>query len=423
MDHLNYFFPYERKDAHHEDQLTRAFLVILKMVPFIQHMFIEMIREKMFEKNVNPENIVPSLVNTEHRIERIETQVKKISQDSGKLISILISDDEFITDHKVHNSERDAVYDGVIYYKPDFIFIIENKPNKNQVRVEQLNPSLPADTQIVIEETPICLSWRSIIERINRLLEKDLVTGAEAVLLSDFLRFIDKNFEFLNPYTTLSVCKDNEYLLKQRCISIMAELNLGPIDYHKSWKNYILVDYGPVKQIAVAPNIKNDGEWAIELEFYAGDTMNQARTFFNRVDVEELLALEHKGWRLEPNFHFAFQGTNLFYPTTRAGIRDYIEFWKVRKIKQLNKSNMDEYQSFIDELIRQNMMTPDDKHKLADLFDKTERQTLNVCPGLYFGYQWPKTEAIKLDSAGQLTDAIKEKIQEAARTWENSPTC
>ncbi|MFB5166080.1 hypothetical protein V2P11_09765, partial [Parageobacillus toebii] len=89
----------------------------------------------------------------------------------------------------------------------------------------------------------------------------------------------------------------------------------------------------------------------------------------------------------------------------------------------VNKSNMDEYQSFIDELIRQNMMTPDDKHKLADLFDKTERQTLNVCPGLYFGYQWPKTEAIKLDSAGQLTDAIKEKIQEAARTWENSPTC
>ncbi|EZP77673.1 hypothetical protein H839_08569 [Parageobacillus genomosp. 1] len=417
MDHLNYFFPYERKDAHHEDQLTRAFLVTLKLVPLIQHMFIEMIREKMFEKNVNHENIVPSLVSAEYRIERIETQVKKINQDSGKLVSILISDDEFITDHKVHNSERDAVYDGVIYYKPDFIFIIENKPNKEHVWVEQLNPSLPADTQIIIEETPICLSWRNIIERINRLLDKDLVTGTEAALLSDFLRFIDKKFKFLNPYTTLSVCKDDEYLLKQRCISIMEDLNLGPVDYHKSWKNYILVDYGPVKQIAVAPNFKDDGEWSIELEFYAGDTMNQARTFFNNVDVDELLALEHKGWSLEPNFHFAFQGTNLLYPTTRVGIRDYIEFWKDKEIKQLNKAKINEYQLFINELIQHNMMTPDDKNKLVELFDNTERQTLNVCPGLYFGYRWSKSEAIKLDSAGQLTDAIKEKIQEATRTW------
>ena len=41
MDRLNYFAPYESKKSWHEDQLTRAFLVVLRYVPMAQAVFLE----------------------------------------------------------------------------------------------------------------------------------------------------------------------------------------------------------------------------------------------------------------------------------------------------------------------------------------------------------------------------------------------
>ena len=56
MNHLNYFNPYQRKKAHYEDQLTRAFMVVLKYVPLAQEAFLNAVRDKQ-----SKEPFVPSI--------------------------------------------------------------------------------------------------------------------------------------------------------------------------------------------------------------------------------------------------------------------------------------------------------------------------------------------------------------------------
>lgn len=423
MDHLNYFYPYSA-DATHENQLTRAFLTTMKYVPFVQNLFIDMIREKMIEKNIEDAHVIPTLTDSECFIdtESIETQTTSIKQDTGRLISVLISNDEYKTEHEVVNTENKRIYDGVIYYKPEWVFIIENKPNKDDVWDEQLNPNLDKNSDIIIEKKPICLSWRKIFSRINIILDKELVSQTEMKLLFDFMRYVDKNFSSLNPFDNLAICKNDKYLLNQRCFSIMENLNLGKVGYHKSWKNYIHVDFGPTKQIAVAPLFDANGDWSLYLQFYTGDTMTQARQFFSRINKQKVFMLKEKGWLLQPNFHFAYQASNLLYSKCSLSIEEYIEFWMGENagLSQINKDNWEQYQNFVQQLIQNGLMHQEDTILLKERFDNTKRHTLNVCAGIEFMYKWTKEEAIDLDRKGLLVDAVAAKIDEGVGTWGDS---
>jgi hypothetical protein len=74
MDRLNIFYPYENKPAHFEDQLTRAYLCLLRHVPLAH-------AER-----------VPALGRMANKVD-LRTQVKSIEHEAGHLVSVLISDD------------------------------------------------------------------------------------------------------------------------------------------------------------------------------------------------------------------------------------------------------------------------------------------------------------------------------------------
>lgn len=61
--------------------------------------------------------------------------------------------------------------------------------------------------------------------------------GAEGMIVQDFLEFVDTEFAYLNPYTSLAVCKDNDYLLTRRCDAAMEELALEHVTYKQGWKS------------------------------------------------------------------------------------------------------------------------------------------------------------------------------------------
>ena len=254
MSYMNIFKFYENKPETHEDQLTRAFLLVLKYVNMAQATFVEMIRQEMIEKHC--QEIVPPLVANESWISQIETQkssnsMGRIEKEAGRLVSIIISNkilDERVT---VERSERTAIYDGFIKYEPGWLLIIENKPNYENIWLEQLNPNISEN--ITIEEKCIALCWPDIIENFSSLLERDLVYGSDRKLLEDFLDYSYSLFAWLNPYTKFGVYKDNEYLLNERCKEIMRQLGMGEVGYHRGWHHYIQLNYGSVKQISLFP--------------------------------------------------------------------------------------------------------------------------------------------------------------------------
>ena len=127
MDRLNVFNVYKDKELNHEDVLTRSFLILLKNISAVQAAFFELIRNKM------PDIGLESFALGKLSISEIYTQTTSNGLLKGKqeykILSVVISDDEYSNSHVVQESSRNARYDGVVICDPSWIFIIENKLN------------------------------------------------------------------------------------------------------------------------------------------------------------------------------------------------------------------------------------------------------------------------------------------------------
>lgn len=418
MDHLNIFNPFKSKANYHEDELTRVFLILLKNVNIVQAFFIEMIREEMLRQGCL--QIIPSLLDKSSLIESVQTQITDKNElfkaaVGRRLVSIIISDEKLFKEVRIENCDRNARYDGVILYHPGWVLVIENKPSVENIWVGQLNPNVSDD--IEIEDKPISLSWRKIIEGFSSLIERNLVQGIEKHLTDDFLEFIDHQYPQLNPYTNFSICKNNEYLIIRRCIAVMENSDLGKVEYHRGWKYHIVLDMEAVKQIALSPNFNGD-EWYVVLEMYPGDTMNQARSFYGNIDKGLFFNLLHKGWEIKPNMHFSFRASNLVWTDVRIGIREYVEYWIKNKVL-LSQINRNEFYHYFKKLEMEGMISANNWDEINSKIMNTSMQKINVCPGIHLSFKWLKKEAISLDKGYAFISQFKDKINEALATWKS----
>ncbi|HHT48026.1 MAG TPA: hypothetical protein GXZ98_01865 [Firmicutes bacterium] len=355
------------------------------------------------------------MVANESWISQIETQkssnsMGRIEKEAGRLVSIIISNkilDERVT---VERSERTAIYDGFIKYEPGWLLIIENKPNYENIWLEQLNPNISEN--ITIEEKCIALCWPDIIENFSSLLERDLVYGSDRKLLEDFLDYSYSLFAWLNPYTKFGVYKDNEYLLNERCKEIMRQLGMGEVGYHRGWHHYIQLNYGSVKQISLFPSIESPPNWEIHLTLHPGDTMTQARELYRKLDIERLLELAEKGWKIQTNFHFSFATKNLMHTKGRIKTEEYLRYWQ-RNVDSLRQIKRDEFRDFFERMLEMGIVLADDFSVFkADVLD-TNRNFVNVCPGIYMEFKWDKEQAIKTDARDQFVEEVRDKIEDA----------
>lgn len=416
MDRLNYFLPYESKARSQEDQLTRAFLVVVRLVPLAQATFIDLVRE-IQEKN-GSQHRIPPLSALSALCPSIQTQISSISQPSGTLVSIVMTDDHWTPKSPVEPSDRIPRYDGLICYPPDWILVIENKPSSVNIWEEQLHPNLPEESEILRDRMPVVLLWKTVIERLSSLIERDLLQGTEELVAGDFLEFVDENFPYLNPYTSLGICKDNEYLLQKRCREIMEQIAPGRVEHQRGYKDFIRVSAGPAQRVFLYAKIGEHREWAIVLEIHPGDTTNQARQFFNNVNRDEFLSLRHKGWSILPNLHFSFMATHLHWATPELLLEEYVEFWQRNKhrIKGEQRDSTG-FQVLFSKLRSDGLISKGDVIELEKLFTQTKRVTVNICPGFSVRFQWTKAQASEFDREQRFTEAVQGRITEAMTTW------
>src|ERR1035438_2100940 len=171
MDRLNYFNPYQSKEGYHEDNLTRAYLVLLKHSSHAFFTFIEYCRSKhITANNETPISIIEFL----EQGWEIETQKGNPEINTNYLLSVLITDSHLTTeDSNIQTSERNARYDGIITFGNNLTMILEIKPRSGNVWFGQLSPSRQnlADGTIVYSN-PIVLEWKEIIKKLNNLLDR-----------------------------------------------------------------------------------------------------------------------------------------------------------------------------------------------------------------------------------------------------------
>ena len=395
MNRLNIFNTFKSKSNEHEDSLTRNFLALIKNIPTLQFMFLNMIKTEM-NRDESEKLIIDDLY-----LESIHTQISNSNQllksnliENRNLVSVVISDKKYSTNESIRHSDRKAIYDGVIFCKPNWVIIIENKPFIKNIWLDQLNPNV-IDQDISIIAKPCCLEWQDIISNINELISNESLDRLERLISEDFIEYIDNSYPELSPYSNFTICKNNELLLKKRCINAMSKLKIDNLEnnvmHHRGWKYYVPSNKLTVKKIALDAT-SNGINWTIDLLMFVGDTMNSARTSYEKMDISKLEKLVENGFHVSKNFHVSIRSSNLAYFEGTLTIEEYINYWK-RNYSNLRQIKKAEFENIFQNLKEDGIISESDYPKIdKDILSKNYSK-LNICPGFSVSYSWTSQNA------------------------------
>ncbi len=416
MDRTNYFGGFDSKPAHYEDNLTRAFLALLRLVPPVQAAFIDAVREVQLERG--DRSVVPPRTEPGADLRGVWTQTGALHAGEGRLLSILLSSEDWEAEAPVGASDRGAVYDGVIHYGEGWILVVENKPY-GDVREAQLSPNLGNAEGIEVEPRPVVVVWEGLIARLHGLLEGGWLGATQTLLVGDFLSYVKSEFKWLNPYPTLAACGNDLALLNHRCVAIMEELAPGRVDYHQGWRHYMRVpelEAARYVALSVEETAGEDGAgWGLVLEIHPGDTVSQARSFYRSVDVTALGPLL-ESWSGSSNLHFSHINKHLHWCRARKRVVPFVTFWLEHQgwIRNVKEEEFAELSALLDQ---HGLTDGHDRREFERLFVDSKRSSVNVCPGISLTYRWTGAEAVRLDREGRLVTGVEERIRQAVRTW------
>ena len=421
MGHLNYFEPYERKSKHHEDQLTRAYLVVLKYSTSALLMFYNRLLESVNSTTVG-EEYVPSIHKIHFEEISIETQVKKIEPFiTNKILSVLITDQKIKPKTEIISSERGACYDGVISFSSDLTLIIENKPNAKNVWEEQLKPNLEKIPDIDLIKLPAIIEWKEIIKDLNKIINRDASSGPEKLIILDFLDYVDNNYSFLNPYDNLTLCKDNNELILRRLKNILISISKNPDDikYHQGWRTYY-IETGLDEIRMIGFEIGKEGndreKWYIDLCFYFGDTMRQARAFYSQKipykKIQSYIGKNNK-WEYISNFHISRIQKHIdWFDTPKGKEEDYYTYWS-KHLKDLKPRNGNELLKYLKKIDGEGIIEiPKETYKeMNKKINKIFSNIFYISPGVGLRCSFSYDEALKLDKQGKYRNILKKTIE------------
>ena len=114
----------------------------------------------------------------------------------------------------------------------------------------------------------------------------------------------------------------------------------------------------------------------------------------------------------QTNFHFSFATKNLMHTKGRIKTEEYLRYWQ-RNVDSLRQIKRDEFRDFFERMLEMGIVLADDFSVFkADVLD-TNRNFVNVCPGIYMEFKWDKEQAIKTDARDQFVEEVRDKIEDA----------
>lgn len=403
--HANVYEPFQSRSPGHEDALTRAFLIVLRAVPVAHAAWLSLVRRGHLEADQTPRHAdgrVPELYDLP--VWAIDTQTQRVSEDVGRVISVLQTDEPYFLERDLKASTRNQVLDGTVTYGDELTIVVENKLAHGKVWEGQLEVNVPGG----VEHDPrlSCVQWRDVVQSWARLLQVGALAPAEQVLVGDFLDFTERYFPRLQPFATVRMCGHDRFRLERRARWILEATKLAPVERAAGWGWYLDLpkDVGNVAiRVALIPHV--DEKPRLELQVAPADKVQQARRFHERITLADLRQLEQRGWVVEPNFHLSFMQSHVFYGSGTASIEDYVEFWTAHTqlIGRVPRANWDTVWA---ELRAAEIVSDGDRAAFDRAFTATARSFAVSVPGYLLRWSVPLREAADLDDREQLAPRL-----------------
>ena len=415
MDHLNVFHPYQELAAHHENSLTRAFLIVVRSVPSAHAAWLDLV-DRGHRRSYGQG--VPRL----HELPRpqVATQVGNLPERVSRVISVLQTDEHYFAHDDIGPSDRRQVLDGVVSYAPELAIAIENKPSNANVWEGQLSINLgrfAEDADVQLDEKAACVRWSELVGAWSRLLSAGHLGPAEAAFVDDFLSYVEAHFDQLNPYNTVRACGSSKARLLRRCRNILVELAHTHAEEivadHRSWGPCLEFTGAPAPAVIIGFFPRDSPSAVLSIEVALADTQGQAKKLYSHYSFDTVEALQRAGWTATSNFHCAFMNQNLFYPRE---VRDLAGYWKhwASHPSELRQRRREDFGTFFTNLVELNIASPAERAWFDSLFVQTHRQSLNVCPGVSLRYAIPLDTAAELDDRRALAPLVAAEMRRVA---------
>jgi hypothetical protein len=397
---LNFFFPYERAPAWHENQLTRALLVVLRYSPMAHQIWLRM---------VAPGHTLQDLPKAEFATQRQRVLESGATPSDGEAvtgISVWLAPDAAPISEAMSPSERQQVLDGVITYGDALVVVVENKIRIGGVTEQPHRINLHG-APVVWNDVPAAVDWQTLLAAFSDLIERSLVSGAEQLLVADFLELVEAYFPRIGPYSTLARCGSQPFRLERRLDTVLGKAVDIP-DTPEAGRR----DLSGTDKIAMAYLKYSPKESSVCLRMYPADTLRQSRDLYgDRAAVEAVLALRNDGWQVDPNFHWGFMAKGFAWANTPCSLEEYCTFW-VKEIGKTVELPRTEWNSYWARLESARIVEPAGKQQFDVDFTASQRTKAHPRPGLSCEFVWPLVEAQNLDSKGQFIMAVRTRLNE-----------
>ncbi|MEI6502762.1 MAG: hypothetical protein WCP21_17270 [Armatimonadota bacterium] len=394
-DTLNFFDPNPDIPAYYENQLTRAFLVVLRLSPAAHLAWLSL---------VAPERKLYQL----SRPWEFDTQRWRVFETTPDVaepvegISVLQAADAEGLTGPVAMTDRAQVLDGIVRYGDELVIVVETKLG-GRVCSDQAQYLNVHGSPVRFAADIRTVSWRQLLAAWYDLVEKEVATGVERAIIVDFLDYVERHFQNLGPFATIGRCKGNGFRITRRLEAVLDEIAGGAST--KSW----LELPGRVTVSRAILQLEEPGQ-RIRLGLYPADTLTQAKRFYERTNaVDGVLSLRQSGWEVRPNFHFGFMASGLVWTTTEAPVEEYVDYWgaEAQSTRQVERKDWEE---LWEELLCRRFATQDNKAQFDQDFTNAKRPTATPRPGLACHYYWSLAEVEKLDDAGRFVTAVAEQV-------------
>ena len=415
---LNFFEPYESLPPTHENQLTRAFLVVLRVVPSAHAVWLRMVSDAREGAKSLP------------RLEELptasfQTQTGKIGStapaETGldetsvcRAVSVLQAGELTPDDTPAGTSMRRAVFDGVVRYGDDLVLVIESKLD-GRFSERQAREITIGETAWQVDPHRARLRWCDIIAAWRGLLLRELVSGGERKVLEDFMWLVQHHFPLLQPFSELGACRANPYLFRRRCKAILDELGpvpaelrtAGPSTATSTGASLLLEGARTVK---LAGLDSGDADTTVSLNMFPGDTLEQAKALYADADrVDRLISLRDRGWIIAPNFHFGHMAKGFVWTTGDIGVEEYVRYW-LEQIGTAGQVRRKDWRKYFDGLIKLHIASETDRENFDRSFRQTKRTSATPRPGLRVEFSWPFESAAEFDRAGRFGQVVHDSI-------------
>lgn len=427
--HMNVFRPYRSLPEHHEDQMTRAALLVLRLVPLALEAFLDTARATLFSLDGEYAERLPGVSSLGAPV-RVATQSSRLREASASdgddedhefetLLSVFLTPDEnrAFSEKEVVESTRGQRLDGVIEFASRVIIAIESKIDGHMPsdQAEYINlGGLKAERRPVIH-----IGWQDFFERLMELSESGLLAPAERELIDDLFSFGEEveRFDRLLPFSKLRRCEGSDYRIKRRLRSILADATgfEETTTWDHGW-NFAIADGVTCSEVSLLR--QGDG---ISLMVWPGQKAAQSRELLRR--AKELRSIDERtsppaaqrdqsaGWRSGVSLHVGYYRSHRdLNPDAGYGLGVYADHAKELE-PMVGRRPHDAFDSGVRRrLIVMGLATSDDESTFEWAMGRTAQPIFRAAAWIARTWEWDL--AVELDEDDRLVPAIAEAAAE-----------